>query len=82
MHDTLNRLHGRPGRKGTTIDHFRLNEVVSQIAFAGRRSRVYRRIVSLSGVQPEVVDRGALAARPPVRAVKRVMHGILPCLIT
>lgn len=61
MHDTLKRLHGRPGSKGTTIDNFRLNEVVSQIAFAGRRSRVYRRIVSLSGVQPgdSVLDVGS-----------------------
>ena len=37
MHDTLKRLHGRRRGKGTTIDHFRLNEMVSQIAFAGRR---------------------------------------------
>ncbi len=61
MHDTLKRLHRRPGGKGTTIDHFRLNEVVSQIAFAGRRSRVYRRIVSLSGVRPgdSVLDVGS-----------------------
>lgn len=61
MHDTLKRLHGgRPGR-GTTIDHFRLNEVVSQIAFGGRRSRVYRRIVSLAGVRPgdSVLDVGS-----------------------
>jgi ubiquinone/menaquinone biosynthesis C-methylase UbiE len=61
MHDTVKRLHGgRPG-KGTTIDHFRLNEVVSQIAFGGRRSRVYRRIVSLAGVQPgdSVLDVGS-----------------------
>jgi ubiquinone/menaquinone biosynthesis C-methylase UbiE len=61
VHDTLKRLHRRPGGKGTTIDHFRLNEVVSQIAFAGRRSRVYRRIVSLSGVRPgdSVLDVGS-----------------------
>jgi len=61
VHDTLNRLHRRPRGKGTTIDHFRLNEVVSQIAFAGRRSRVYRRIVSLSGVHPgdSVLDVGS-----------------------
>ena len=61
MHDTLKRLHGRPGGKGTTIDHFQLNELVSQIAFAGRRSRVYRRIVSQSGVRPgdSVLDVGS-----------------------
>lgn len=60
MHDTLKRLHG-PGGKGTTIDRFRLNEVVSQIAFAGRRGRVYQRIVSLSGVRPgdSVLDVGS-----------------------
>ena len=61
MHDTLKRLHGGQRGKGTTIDHFRLNEMVSQIAFAGRRSRVYRRIVSLSGVRPgdSVLDVGS-----------------------
>ena len=60
MHDTLKHLHrGRRG-KGTTIDHFRLNEVVSQIAFGGRRSRAYQRIVSLAGVRPgdSVLDVG------------------------
>lgn len=52
MHDTLRRLHeGRRGT-GTTLDLFRLNELVSQIAFGGRRGRVYRRIVSLTGVRP------------------------------
>lgn len=50
----------QPG-KGTTIDHFQLNEVVSQIAFGGRRGRVYRQIVSLSGVRPgdSVLDVGS-----------------------
>jgi ubiquinone/menaquinone biosynthesis C-methylase UbiE len=59
MHGTLRRLHEGRG-KGTTIDYFRLNEVVSQIAFGGRRSRVYRRIVALSGAQPgdSVLDVG------------------------
>lgn len=53
MHDTLRRLHheGRRG-PGTTLDRFRLNELVSQIAFCGRRGRVYRRIVSLARVRP------------------------------
>jgi ubiquinone/menaquinone biosynthesis C-methylase UbiE len=50
MHDALKRLHGRQRSSGTTIDHFRINEVVSQIAFGGRRNRVYRQIVRLSGV--------------------------------
>jgi ubiquinone/menaquinone biosynthesis C-methylase UbiE len=52
VHDTLKRLRGGRRGKGTTIELFRLNEIVSQIAFAGRRGRVYRRIVSLSGVRP------------------------------
>jgi ubiquinone/menaquinone biosynthesis C-methylase UbiE len=61
MHDTLKRLHGGQRGKGTTIDHFRLNEMVSQIAFGGRRRRVYRRIVLLSGAQPgdSVLDVGS-----------------------
>lgn len=52
MHDTLRHLHGGNRGTGTTLDRFRLNELVSQIAFAGRRGRVYRRIVALSGVRP------------------------------
>jgi ubiquinone/menaquinone biosynthesis C-methylase UbiE len=52
MHDTLKRLHRRQRRTGTTIDHFVLNELVSQLAFGGRRGRVYQRIVSLAGVRP------------------------------
>jgi ubiquinone/menaquinone biosynthesis C-methylase UbiE len=52
VHDTLRRLHGRQRATGTTIDHFRLNEVVSQVALGGRRGRVYRRIAALAGVQP------------------------------
>lgn len=52
MHGTLKRMHAKPRRNGTTLDHFRLNEVVSQIAFGGRRGRVYRRIVSLARIQP------------------------------
>ena len=60
MHDTLRHLHRGPRGKGTTIDHFRLNELVSQVAFGGRRSRVYQRIVSLAGVRPgdRVLDIG------------------------
>jgi ubiquinone/menaquinone biosynthesis C-methylase UbiE len=61
VHDTLRRLHAGQRGKGTTIGHFRLNEIVSQIAFGGRRSRVYQRIVSLSGVRPgdSVLDVGS-----------------------
>ena len=60
MHDTLRRLHGRRRSTGTTIDRYRLNELVSQIAFGGRRSRVYRQIVTLAGVRPgdSVLDVG------------------------
>ena len=60
MHDTLRRMHGGRRGKGTTLDHFRLNELVSQVAFGGRRGRVYRRIVSLAGVRPgdSVLDVG------------------------
>jgi ubiquinone/menaquinone biosynthesis C-methylase UbiE len=60
MHDTLRRLHGGRRGTGTTLDRFRLNEVVSQVAFGGRRGRVYRRIVSLAGVRPgdSVLDVG------------------------
>ena len=52
MHDTLRGLHGGRRASGTTLDHFRLNEAVSQIAFGGRRGRVYRRIVALAGARP------------------------------
>src|SRR5215469_1891608 len=50
--ETLRRLHGGQHGGGTTLDRFRLNEMVSQLAFGGRRGRVYRRIVSLAGVRP------------------------------
>jgi ubiquinone/menaquinone biosynthesis C-methylase UbiE len=58
--ETLRRLHGGQHGGGTTLDRFRLNEMVSQIAFGGRRGRVYRRIVSLAGVRPgdSVLDVG------------------------
>ncbi|HEY1824299.1 MAG TPA: methyltransferase domain-containing protein [Trebonia sp.] len=57
MHDTFRHLHEGSRhegsrRTGTTLDRFRLNELVSQVAFAGRRGRTYRRIVALSGVRP------------------------------
>ena len=60
MYGTLKVLGRRQRRTGTTIDRFLLNELVSQIAFGGRRSRVYRRIVSLAGVRPgdSVLDVG------------------------
>ncbi len=54
-------MHASPRRNGTTIDRFRLNALVSQIAFGGRRGRVYRRIVELSGARPgdRVLDVGS-----------------------
>src|SRR5215469_9931913 len=57
----MNRQHGGQRGHGTTISRFRLNEVGSQIAFGGRRRRVYRRIVSLAGVRPgdSVLDVGS-----------------------
>ena len=39
MHGTLRRLHGGRRAHGTTLDRFRLNELVSQAAFASRRAR-------------------------------------------
>jgi ubiquinone/menaquinone biosynthesis C-methylase UbiE len=61
VHGTFKRLHAGQRGKGTIIDHFRLNEVVSQLAFGGRRGRVYRQIVSLARVRPgdAVLDVGA-----------------------
>jgi ubiquinone/menaquinone biosynthesis C-methylase UbiE len=63
MHGTLRRPHGGQRAHGTTIDRFRLNELVSQAAFAGRRGRVYRRITALAAVRPgdAVLDVGCSA---------------------
>jgi ubiquinone/menaquinone biosynthesis C-methylase UbiE len=60
MHDALKGLSRRRRGTGTTIDRFLLNEMVSQVAFGGRRGRVYRQIVSLAGVRPgdSVLDVG------------------------
>ena len=49
MPEALRRLHPSPRGAGTTLDQFRLNALVSQLAFGGRRRRVYRRITALSG---------------------------------
>ena len=61
MLGALRRMHGGSRGTGTTIDQFRLNALVSQIAFGGRRGKVYRRIVGLSGTQPgdRVLDVGS-----------------------
>ena len=60
MHGVLKRGHGRQRRAGTTLDRFRLNGLVTGVAFGGRRGRVYRRIVELSGAAPgdRVLDVG------------------------
>ena len=60
MHGVLKRAHGRKRQAGTTLDNFRLNTLVSWMAFGGRRGRVYRRIVELSGTGPgdHVLDVG------------------------
>ena len=60
MHGALKRTHGRQRRAGTTLDRFRFNGLVTSVAFGGRRGRVYRRIVELSGAGPgdRVLDVG------------------------
>jgi ubiquinone/menaquinone biosynthesis C-methylase UbiE len=61
VHGALRRRHEGPRGTGTTLDRFRLNALVTQVAFAGRRRRVYRRIVALSGTRPghRVLDIGS-----------------------
>jgi ubiquinone/menaquinone biosynthesis C-methylase UbiE len=61
VHGTLRRMHSSPRRTGTTIDRFRLNALVTQVAFGGRRRRVYRQIVELSGASPghRILDVGS-----------------------
>ncbi len=46
--------------QGATLDRVRLNETVTQLAFLGRRRRVYARIVALAGARPgdRVLDIG------------------------
>jgi ubiquinone/menaquinone biosynthesis C-methylase UbiE len=60
MHGVLRRAHGRPRQAGTTLDNYRLNSLVTWAAFGGRRRRVYRRVVELSGTGPgdRVLDVG------------------------
>ena len=62
MHEALRRAHWGQRRRqaGTTLDRFRLNGLVTSVAFGGRRGRVYRRIVELSGTGPgdRVLDVG------------------------
>lgn len=60
MHGTLRRMHSGPRPAGTTLDQFRLNALVTSIAFGGRRRRVYRQVTALSGTGPgdRVLDVG------------------------
>ena len=51
MRDVLGGTHGRRPSTGTTLDRFRLNGLMTGLAFGGRRGRVYRRIVQLSGTR-------------------------------
>jgi ubiquinone/menaquinone biosynthesis C-methylase UbiE len=53
-------LQCRPHPGGATLERVRMNEAVTQIAFGGRRRRVYARVVALSGAQPgdRVLDVG------------------------
>jgi ubiquinone/menaquinone biosynthesis C-methylase UbiE len=52
--------HGRQDREGATLGRVRLNEAMTQVAFGGRRRRVYARIAALSGAAPgdRVLDVG------------------------
>jgi ubiquinone/menaquinone biosynthesis C-methylase UbiE len=61
MPAALRRIHASPRGTGTTLDAFRVNALVTQLAFAGRRRRVYRRITALSGTRPgdQVLDVGS-----------------------
>jgi ubiquinone/menaquinone biosynthesis C-methylase UbiE len=52
--------HGHSDPRGETIERIHRYEFVSEIAFLGRRRRVYTRIVALSGAKPgdQVLDVG------------------------
>jgi SAM-dependent methyltransferase len=61
---TSDAAEARPERRegtGITLRAFRLNAAVNHLMFAGRRGRVYDRIVALSGVRPgdSVLDVGS-----------------------
>jgi len=53
-------LKAQSSPRGETIDRIRMYEITSQIAFLGRRRRVYDRLVALSGARPgdQVLDVG------------------------
>jgi len=52
--------HDRPHQDGARLDRVRLNEIVTLMAFGGRRRRVYTSITALSGAKPgdQVLDVG------------------------
>jgi len=52
--------HDHPSRKDATLDRVRLNQIITHIAFGGRRCSVYTRIAALSGARPgdRVLDIG------------------------
>jgi ubiquinone/menaquinone biosynthesis C-methylase UbiE len=52
--------HGDSSQQDGTIRHVRMHETVSAVAFLGRRRRVYRHLVALSGARPgdRVLDVG------------------------
>jgi hypothetical protein len=66
-------LKSRPVREGTTIERIWTYELTSVIAFGGRRRRVYRRIVALSGARPggRVLDIGCNGGYLARRLVRR-----------
>ena len=53
-------MKARSSPQGTTIARIRMYELSSEIAFLGRRRRVYSRLVALSGARPgdQVLDVG------------------------
>ena len=52
--------HDHLGQQDATLDRVRLNEVITHIAFGGRRRSAYTRIAALSGARPgdRVLDVG------------------------
>jgi ubiquinone/menaquinone biosynthesis C-methylase UbiE len=60
-YDASRALPGQRGGTGVTLRAFRFNTAMNHIMFAGRRGRVYDRIVALSGVRPgdSVLDVGS-----------------------
>jgi ubiquinone/menaquinone biosynthesis C-methylase UbiE len=53
-------LKARSSSRGETIERIRMYELTSEVAFLGRRRRVYNRLVALSGARPgdQVLDVG------------------------